>query len=95
MQVKYERPGCWGARRHSEYEVVKGEPGAGETGLPFYVLLHASAGEQKEEREMADSKPTVPALEVIAQSRAACACPMVLLVFAEYSHHLVILTVSV
>ena len=73
----------------------KGEPGAGETGLPFYVLLHASAGEQQEEREMADSKPTVPALEVIAQGRVACACPMVLLVFTEYSHHLVILTVSV
>ena len=73
----------------------KGEPGAGETRLPSYVLLHASAGEQEEKREMADSKPTVPVLEVIAQSRAACVCPMVLLVFTEYSHHLVILTVSV
>lgn len=39
----------------------KGELETGETGLPSYVLLHASAGEQEREK-LADFKPTVPAL---------------------------------
>lgn len=62
----------------------KGELEAGETGLPSYVLLHASAGEQ-EEREMADFKPTVPALEVTAQGRAAWACPVILGFYCIFS----------
>lgn len=70
-------PGLLGGKKTPRIGGGKGEPGAGETRLPSYVLIHASAGEQ-EEREMDDFRPTVPALEVTVQSRAAWARPVAL-----------------
>lgn len=55
-------PGLLGSKKTLKIGGGKGEPGAGETGLPPYVLIHASAGEQEEEREVDDFRPTVPAL---------------------------------